>query len=353
MTAPPMFRAGATALVRAVARPAVAQFSFPDFDDRSSTAEEQAEITAIRLAWVRVVWADPELAEAVSHASPALAAQIEALCVAAAPSGRDVRRVGFSLARYLLRAGHRATPFGLFAGVATAVFGAPTGAVWGKDHEVVARASAEWLSGLVEQLEKTGELLPLLSVVVNDTAFERDGCLIVPYQDDGLHGRRRAVEASVELTSPVRIVVGTAGAPVRFEELVERLSAEFPAVLPERVHGLLAGLIRRRVLITNLQAPATEGNALGYVLAQLDAVGAGSLAPLKRIYCAHQAAGVALSQTDLGKWAGYKNPNSGGNEYRRLEKAHGPILVREGATHVDLNWSHHEVQADSHSAVAA
>ncbi|MFD4610015.1 DUF2637 domain-containing protein [Streptomyces sp. NPDC058440] len=73
----------------------------------------------------------------------------------------------------------------------------------------------------------------------------------------------------------------------------------------------------------------------------------------ERIYVAHQAASVALSQTDLGKWAGYKNPNSGGNEYRRLEKAHGPILVREGATHVDLNWFHHEEQTDSHSAVAA
>ncbi|WP_331729126.1 DUF2637 domain-containing protein (plasmid) [Streptomyces avidinii] len=73
----------------------------------------------------------------------------------------------------------------------------------------------------------------------------------------------------------------------------------------------------------------------------------------ERIYVAHQAAGVALSQADLGKWAGYKNANSGGNEYRRLEKTHGPILEREGATHVDLSWSHHEEQADSYSAVAA
>ncbi|MFF9458062.1 DUF2637 domain-containing protein [Streptomyces flaveolus] len=73
----------------------------------------------------------------------------------------------------------------------------------------------------------------------------------------------------------------------------------------------------------------------------------------ERIYIAHQAAGVALSQADLGRWAGYKNPNSGGNEYRRLEKTHGPILVREGATHVDLNWSRHEEQANSSHAVAA
>ncbi|MCL3999023.1 DUF2637 domain-containing protein [Streptomyces lavenduligriseus] len=65
----------------------------------------------------------------------------------------------------------------------------------------------------------------------------------------------------------------------------------------------------------------------------------------ERIYIAHQAAGVALSQADLGKWAGYKNPNSGGNEYRRLEREHGPIVVREGATHVDLNWSLESVAA--------
>ncbi|MFE3166661.1 DUF2637 domain-containing protein [Streptomyces sp. NPDC059224] len=63
----------------------------------------------------------------------------------------------------------------------------------------------------------------------------------------------------------------------------------------------------------------------------------------ERIYVAHQAAGLALSQADLGNWAGYKNPNSGGNEYRRLEKEHGPIIVRVGATHVDLKWSHQPV----------
>ncbi|MFE9121425.1 DUF2637 domain-containing protein [Streptomyces sp. NPDC007172] len=73
----------------------------------------------------------------------------------------------------------------------------------------------------------------------------------------------------------------------------------------------------------------------------------------ERIYIAHQAAGVALSQADLGRWAGYKNPNSGGNEYRRLERMHGPILVREGATHVDLNWSDHENRSGSGHAAAA
>ncbi|MFK4688226.1 thiopeptide-type bacteriocin biosynthesis protein [Streptomyces pristinaespiralis] len=276
MTAPPAFRAGATALVRAVARPAPAETPFPDFDDRPLPNAGQEDITASRLAWVRAVWNESALAEAVRHASPALGAQVETLCASPAPSGRDVRRVGLSLVRYLLRAGHRATPFGLFAGVTTAAFGDRTAAVWGEDHVVVARASAEWLSRLVEQLEGSGELLPWLSVVVNSTAFVRDGHLIVPYQDDG----RRAVEASIELSAPVRSVLAAAKEPVRFEDLAGKLGAEFPGVVPERVHGLLAGLIRRRGLITNLQAPATETDALGYVLAQLDAARAGTLAPL-------------------------------------------------------------------------
>ncbi|MFE1925891.1 lantibiotic dehydratase [Streptomyces asoensis] len=281
MADPSAFRAGATALVRAVARPSLAQLPFPDFDDRSFAAGDLAEVTAGRLAWVRSVWGDAALTEAVRHASPVLAAQCEALCRSAAPDGRDVRRVGLSLARYLLRAGHRPTPFGLFAGVVTAAFGTATTAVWGEAHVPVARASAEWLSLLVEQLGKSGELLPLLSVVVSNTSFERDGHLIVPYQEDGLAGQLRAVEASIELTAPVRIVLSAAGSPIRVEELAGKLTAEFPSVVPERACGLLAGLIRRRVLVTNLHAPATEADALGHVLAQLDAVEAGSLGLLE------------------------------------------------------------------------
>ncbi|MEW2434309.1 lantibiotic dehydratase [Streptomyces caniferus] len=267
--------------------------------------DEQAAIAAGRLAWIRAVWHDADLADAVRHASPALADQAEALCATVAPSGRDVRRVGLSLARYLLRAGHRATPFGLFAGVATAVFGTQPRAVWGVGHVVVARAGAEWLSRLVGQLEKSGELLPLLSVVVNHATFERDGHLVVPYQDDGPPDARRAVEASIALTAPVRFVLGSAGAPVRFGELAEKLASEFPAVAPERVHGLLAGLVQRRVLITNLDAPATETDALGYILTQLEAVEAGGLAPLAQTVRELRAvrAGLAECGTPDGREA--------------------------------------------------
>ncbi|MFB8022954.1 lantibiotic dehydratase [Streptomyces rubiginosohelvolus] len=285
MAIPPAFKAGTTALVRAAARPSVTHLPLPNFDDRSFRAEGLEEVTTGRLAWIRSIWHDPGIAQALRHASPVLAAEVEALESASSPSTREVRRVGVSVARYLLRALHRPTPFGLFAGVTTATFDAEPHARWGQNHAVVARASAEWVGRLIEQFESSGELLPLLSVVVNNTTFERDGSLVVPYQDDGPTGQRRAVEAAVELSAPVRLTLRAADAPIRIGELAEKLMAEFPAVAPERVKRLLAGLVRRRVLITNLHAPATETDALSHLVTQLNAVRAEDirlLAPVVR-----------------------------------------------------------------------
>jgi thiopeptide-type bacteriocin biosynthesis protein len=298
VAASPAFQAGTYALVRAVARPTVAELSWPDFDDRSFRAEELAAVTAGRLAWMRGVWGDAGVAEALRHASPALAAEVETLLAADRPHPRDVRRAGLSVARYLLRALHRPTPFGLFAGVAAATFGAVPRADWAEGHAVVARAGAEWMAKLIGQLEGNGELLPLLSVVVNNTAFERDGSLVVPYQEDGPAGRRRAVEASVDLTPPVRLVLRTAGTPIRVGELAGKLAAEFPDVAPERVHALLAGLVSRRVLITNLHAPATEIDALGHLVAQLDAVATDVPAPLAHAIHELRAVHAALDKCD-------------------------------------------------------
>ncbi|MCT6782318.1 lantibiotic dehydratase [Streptomyces sp. CS7] len=303
MAIAPAFKAGTTALVRAVARPPGTQLPLPDFDDRSFRAEELEEITAGRLAWILSVWQAPDIAPALRHASPALAADVENLKSGGSASPRDVRRIGLSVARYLLRALDRPTPFGLFAGVTTATFEYEPRIRWGQDHSVVARAGAEWVARLIEQLERSGELMPLLSVVVNNTVLERDGNLVVPYQDDGSTGQRRAVEVSVELSAPVRLILRAADAPIRIGELTEKLTAEFPAVAPERVKRLLAVLVRRRVLITSLHAPVTEPDALGHLVTQLDAVRTEDirlLAPIVRELRAVHA-GLGQCGTEAGR----------------------------------------------------
>ncbi|MFE9241896.1 lantibiotic dehydratase [Streptomyces sp. NPDC007007] len=230
------------------------------------------------MTWLREVWADEATAEAVEHSSPALAVQVRAVCTAENPPHRDARRAVLSVARYLLRAQHRATPFGLFAGVTTAAFGPRVRADWGEEHVAVGRAGAEWLAAVVERLEFCPELLDRLPVVVNNTVTSRGDRLIVPFQPDVNDDRMRAVEASLALTKPVRAVLAVTRTPIRCGALVEKLRVKFPEAGPEIVRRLLAELVRRRVLITSLHAPSTETDALGYLLDQLDAIGVDDLA---------------------------------------------------------------------------
>ena len=275
MAAPPSaFRTGTTALVRAVARPTLPCPPLPDLDDRSSTG------SAAGIAGLHALWSDDDVVEALHHASPALVAQVRSVCTSEEPSPRDVQRTALSVARYLLRSEHRATPFGLFAGVATAEFGPQASAAWGAEHVAVGRAGAEWLDAVIEQLESCPDLLERLPVVVNNTVMSRGDRLIVPFQPDVQDDRTRAVEASVALTDPVRAVLAATRAPIRFGTLLDKLRAEFPTAGHVKSRGLLGELIRRRVLITSLHAPSTETDVLGYLLDQLDGIYAGTRAPV-------------------------------------------------------------------------
>ncbi|MFE5039333.1 lantibiotic dehydratase [Streptomyces sp. NPDC056683] len=232
------------------------------------------------MAWLRAVWADNDVAEALQHCSPVLAAQVGALCAAEHPALRDVQRAALSVARYLLRAQYRATPFGLFAGVATAEFDPQARADWGDEHVAVGRAGAEWLAAVAERLESCPNLLERLAVIGNNSVIRRGNRLIVPFQPDVQDDRTRAVEASLALTGPVRVVLAATRAPIRFGTLADKLQSEFPETGPEKARQLLGELIRRRVLITSMQAPSTETDALGYLVGQLDAIDAGSLTPV-------------------------------------------------------------------------
>ncbi|MFE2040799.1 lantibiotic dehydratase [Streptomyces sp. NPDC059477] len=283
-----VFRAGKTALLRAVARPELPISPCPDLDDQSPRGE------AARLAWLRDGWSDEDAAEALEYASPALASQVRALLSSAAPSARDVRRAVASVARYLLRAEHRATPFGLFAGVASAAIGPSTRTMWGSNHTVVGRASAEWLSAVVERLESCPELLERLWVVVNNTTVKRGDRLIVPYKSDSAGRRRRAVEASVALTGPVRTVLDAAREPIPASALADKLAAEFPAAGPWKIQRLVRELVQHVVLITNLHAPSTETDALQYLLNQLDAAGADRTSAAQAV-CELRAVQIDLS----------------------------------------------------------
>ncbi|MBQ1061996.1 MULTISPECIES: lantibiotic dehydratase [Micromonospora] len=271
-TGSPAYRSTGAALVRAAAHPDIDLPPWPDL------TEPRDALVPGWVAWLRQVWTNETIVDAISHASPVLAAQVARLCAGEALTVRETRRVIQAVARYTQRLRGRPTPFGLLAGVAPAVFGSRSPTRWGTAHQAVARAGAAWLADVISHLERCPDLVARLPVVANNTMTVRDDRLVLPYQPHARPQGTTAVEVSLRYTAPVRAAITAAHAPIRVEALSAQLRTAFPHAATTTVEGMLAELITRGALITSLHAPGTEPDALAYLLLQLDDVDAGSIA---------------------------------------------------------------------------
>lgn len=217
--------------------------------------------------WLLAVWDQQDVARAVTAASPALTESISQLRRGHLPSPVRARRMALSLARYLVRMRGRATPFGLFAGVAPLGFGESAAVTWTGSHLVRARADAAWLTAIITQLEQAPGLRDRLGVVANNMAFVRGDRLIVPWQPHA-SARTRPAEVSVRHTPAVQLVLSQAAAPRRAGELAGLLATAFDGSAADAA-ALVAELIGLGVLVTCLRPPATDTDGLGHVLSQL------------------------------------------------------------------------------------
>ncbi|WP_199565402.1 lantibiotic dehydratase [Spongiactinospora rosea] len=228
--------------------------------------------------WLGRIWRIPAFAAALQQASPHLAQRIGVMLEGRPLSDADARRVMLSTLRYLLRAQTRATPFGLFAGIAPARITPARGpcARIGAAHQVVPRVRTAWLSAVIDQLEGTPALLRRLPVVAADLLFERDGQIVLEHRS---HSDPDGAPAhlSVRATDPVRAVLHLARRPVPAAHLLDRLAARFPTAAGSVIDTLLARLVGERILLTSLRPPSTATDPLGHVLAELDAVNAGTV----------------------------------------------------------------------------
>ncbi|MFI1201635.1 lantibiotic dehydratase [Streptomyces sp. NPDC020883] len=279
MTAGPdrlLYRLAGVPLVRATTHPG--GMSLAEGPNMNGSPET---VVAEGLAWLKQAWQHEEARRAVETASPVLARQISGLLEGRATQARQVRRVIASLASYELRWQGRATPFGLFAGVSTAHVGTAVHVRWGENHRTVARADAQWLGAVVARLEQHPLLLERLTVITNSVAFVRGGRLAAPGEPpDDRPGVLAPIEISVGHTRPVRTATEAAREPIRFGELVTLLAAEYPTAPLKQISSLLAGLVAQHLLLTDLRAPMTVPDALGHLLAQLEAARADELPDL-------------------------------------------------------------------------
>ncbi|MFE2890463.1 lantibiotic dehydratase [Streptomyces olivaceus] len=269
----PLYRCADVALVRAARYARLPLPAWPDLTDDSPAGTSRWQ------AWLRDIWSLS--ADSIEQASPLLAQQVETLCSAASPNARQLRRAVVSVMRYVLRMTGRATPNGLFAGVAPASFGQRPGWSWGEGHRPVVRADGDWLADLITRLEDHPELLRHLHVMANNTVFVRGDRLIVPYPSRPRRtGDSPAAEVSLRYTGAVRIAVEAAASPIPVRAVVELMRNEFPNVPADRVEGLLSSLVERGVLISSLHAPSASLDALGHLVEQAGATDVPSAAGL-------------------------------------------------------------------------
>ncbi|MFK0295627.1 lantibiotic dehydratase [Streptomyces sp. NPDC090442] len=232
------------------------------------------------LGWLEKILADTTIAEAIAAASPVLLSEARSLCGGdqrQARRVRRVRRVVLSVLRYVLRAEGRATPFGLFAGVAPVRFSPHTAVRIGHRHQAALRADAGWLDGVVRGLEAIPELLDQLPVIANDLCVVQDGRLTVPWQPNTTPAGGNPIVASIRLTKPIQAALQAAASPVPLGRIARSLGETLPAASAKSIATLLSGLVECRVLLTALRPPMTVLDPLAHVLEIASQAGADEL----------------------------------------------------------------------------
>jgi thiopeptide-type bacteriocin biosynthesis protein len=266
-----LYQCADTATVRATPHTAL---KLPEWPDLTGSSPESV---AGWRAWLQAIWTRDEIAEAIEQASPALARQVTRVCATPTTDARRVRRTVLSVVRYVLRITGRATPFGLFAGIAPAGFSVQPVVEWGEDHRVVARVGASWTSEIIAQLEGVPELLRRLPLMANSLVFVRGGRLVVPYPPGRRAGQRAPAEVSLRYTSPVRIAMETARTPVPYDQVATAIAAAFPATPQFEIEKLINSLMEQGALINSLHAHSTAADPLEHVVEQVEKAGAGEL----------------------------------------------------------------------------
>ncbi|WP_258539931.1 lantibiotic dehydratase family protein [Streptomyces ipomoeae] len=200
-------------------------------------------------SWLAQVWADDTFRQAVSSASPDLSRQVQSILDGRSPKVRRARRAVLATARYAIRYTRRAAPFGLFAGVALFEFGETAEVRVGVRHQVVGRPDPVALDAAISDWEADGVRMSEMEVCVNNLHRQEGGRVYVPSEG--------ASEFSLALVPAVALVLDAARSPIRYSALADKLAAEFPNTAEHQRVGMLAQLLRVRLLRSSLRAPAT------------------------------------------------------------------------------------------------
>jgi thiopeptide-type bacteriocin biosynthesis protein len=258
MTGAPPFRTADLVLLRLAARPSpVPGGAVPPAPPGT---DPRTRIVALA--------ADRGLMEAVEAASPSLARDVAKVVRGEPEKPSRLRRTAVALTKYHLRMTGRATPFGLFAGVAPLQFTDAPRLRADMRPLPASRPHAEWLRPLVARLHAAPAVLAECVVVADPVHIVRGDRLHLPEHFD--HQGENRVRASIRHTRAVAAVRHAAAAPIAWKALVDGLVDDLPPERREAARPTVESLLRRLVdvglLLTDLEPPAGCADPLGHLL---------------------------------------------------------------------------------------
>jgi len=280
------------------------------------------------------VLARPEVDEALFVASPALHAS--AATWRAQPTSAAGRAIEHSLVKYVARMAGRATPFGLFSGVAAGTLGKQTALSLAPraEYRRVTRLDNDYLFALAEELARDPALRERLIYRPSTSLYRAAGRL--RYAVARLDGKVRRYQLDAVAPTPyLEATLARARGGARIAELAEALvdkpgerparssaegDAEVDAEVDDEItlddaRGFVIELIDSQLLVPELGVHITGIDPLGGMVAQLRAAGADIATPLAEV-------AAAIAAIDAG---GLGNPPA---RYQAIASALEPLPVK-------------------------
>jgi hypothetical protein len=230
-------------------------------------------------AWLRRTLARPEVAEALRLASPSLHEEIDIW--RASPDGERGRSIEQALTRYVARMATRATPFGLFAGVAwgevrdtqrtTELY-----FIQGASAQRRTRVDSEVLTDILHIFAGRSDVQGKLRYVPNSTIAGLAG-QITFLQQRSTHAdrgsRRVLVPAAMTASEAVSAALVFARGGVTLEDLARALLRHDPRHAESDVHVFCKHLVEAQLLVADFGLRATDSDPLRTAIAELRAMG--------------------------------------------------------------------------------
>lgn len=267
----PLYSCSDFALLRIPTHPE--QRSEETFADITEGSADEARKS---LEYLRALAGDRLLREAVEISSPPLARRWDEILRGEKRGLADIRRAARAVSSYQLRMATRCTPFGIMAGVAVARFADASKDVCarlGASHRKSVRLERGWVTALTASWAARPEVLGFLRLTANNLCRVRGDRLVLSYLPDlGVEEAGTAREISVRHTPAVRAALDSARTPLPYQEVAKSLAEQFPSAPDGAISRMLADLVSKQILLTDLTPPAEAPDAAAHVLDTLGAV---------------------------------------------------------------------------------